>query len=282
MRVFVLALDGLEYSLVTKWKLRNLLQVTHGEFEISEEYWTWIDGFGRPYSPLVWSSFITGARPSVHGITGFWTYRNRSIELIRNLPFISRFRGKRAFLSRLGIAPQLQKKEDLKIRTIFDVVRPSIGIDVLGYNPEKEMRVRQFRCRNADEFMEVAKNNFLELKQRMFDEIQKSWKLFMFYVHYTDAAGHCWSFGRLRFVYQLMDLLTVEIKDKLDEDTIFLIVSDHGIEATDKLVGASKDLNGAPRHCHSTHAFYSINYKTDWKPENITDFFPKLIEWSEK
>ncbi|UCH31489.1 MAG: alkaline phosphatase family protein [Candidatus Bathyarchaeota archaeon] len=280
MSVFILALDGLEYDFVMKWKLRNLLQKTHGKFQIGREYWKWDNDFGSPYSPYVWTSFITGVQPHVHGITGFWTYRSRLIEFIRRLPILSKFRGKRAFLSRMGVAPELQGKRDLKVNTIFDVIYPSIAIDVLGYNPEREMRVRQFRSRNVDEYMETSKQNFLELRQRMFEKIKSSWKLLMFYIHYTDAAGHCCSFRKLKLIYQLMDLLTVQIKEKLRENTVFLIVSDHGITATEKLVGASKDIKGAPKHSHSTHAFYSLNFKTAWKPKNITDFYPKIIEWA--
>ncbi len=280
MKVFILALDGLEYDLVVKWRLKNLLQRTYGKLRVGEEYWTWTSGFGRPYSPLVWTSFITGAKPRAHGITGFWTYRSKPIEWIRKLPLIAKFRGKRAFLSRFGVKPQLQQKRDLKVRTMFDVIQPSFAIDVLGYNPEMEIRAKQFRCRNVEDYMKTARTGFLELRKKMFDLLEEPWKLFMFYVHYTDAAGHCWPFGRLKLVYQLMDLLTTEIKDRLEEDTIFLIISDHGIETTDRLIGQSKDLKGAPKHCHSMHAFYSLSFETSWKPKDITDFYPKILQWS--
>ena len=38
MKVFILTLDSLEYKLVVKWKLKNLMQFKCGYFEDSDEY----------------------------------------------------------------------------------------------------------------------------------------------------------------------------------------------------------------------------------------------------
>ena len=69
--------------------------------------------------------------------------------------------------------------------------------------------------------------------------------------------------------YLELNQLARQIKDRLQKDTVMLIVSDHGMQA-------SKDgITGT----HSKYAFWSLNIKTDWKPKDITDFYPKILEW---
>lgn len=274
MRVFVLGLDGLEYDLVVKWQLRHLMQKTYGKFEIGEKYFIWKDGIGGPYSPLVWASFITGEPPSVHGISGFWTYRNRLLDFTRKLPFIAKFQGKRRYLSKLGIKPTMEKRQDLKVKTIFDAVQPSIAIDVVGYNPMETLRRKQFKAKNIDEFMHIAFNNFKRKKEILFSKLNSNWKLFMFYVSLTDHAGHCWTFNRLRKVYQAMDALVTEIKNSID-NCIFLIVSDHGMTEH-----RGREEYGTRLHVHSKYAFYSLNIKTKWQPNIITDFYDTITKWT--
>jgi len=54
------------------------------------------------------------------------------------------------------------------------------------------------------------------------------------------------------------------------EDTIFLIVSDHGMRPMPDGTGH-----------HSCHAFWSLNIDTDWEPKDLTDFYPQIIKWCE-
>lgn len=90
---------------------------------------------------------------------------------------------------------------------------------------------------------------------------------------HPNYLGHVYiakNLKSLRKVYLILDELAYEIKKKIPENTIFLIVSDHGMKS---------ELDGTGNH--SSHAFYSVNIETDWKPKDITDFYPKIIEWLE-
>ena len=75
MRVFILALDGLEYELVKKWRLTNLLQNYCDTFKIPREYfivgvnrWAGNKVIASPYTPIIWTSFLTGRKPDDHGV----------------------------------------------------------------------------------------------------------------------------------------------------------------------------------------------------------------------
>ena len=81
MKVFVLALDGLEYRLIRKWRLTNLLQNYHGVFKIQRQYfitgslkWASYKIVASPYTPIIWTSFLTGKKPYDHGIKELRTY----------------------------------------------------------------------------------------------------------------------------------------------------------------------------------------------------------------
>ena len=61
------------------------------------------------------------------------------------------------------------------------------------------------------------------------------------------------------------------VSSLLPDDVIILIVSDHGMQDSgDGITGN-----------HSRHAFWSLNIKTTWKPNSITDFYSKIINWCE-
>jgi hypothetical protein len=277
MKVFVLALDGLEIDYVRDWRLRNLQQEVYGQYEVEEKYWSWVEGRGAPYSPLVWGSFITGVEPKVHGITGFRKYRNPLMETLAHL--FKRIPGKKRLLYRFGVHlnPDFQDKRFLKVPALFDVVKPSIGVDVIPYSVDAEARDYVSQSRTLKEFHNRTLEHFLDKWSRVQKLICNPWKLFMFYVSFTDHAGHVCGLGKLRDVYRRMDLLTYELKELLPEDIIFLIVSDHGM--TQEVL--RKEF-GKMLHVHSSHGFWSLNFKTDWKPMDVTDFFPKILEWTEK
>jgi len=66
-----------------------------------------------------------------------------------------------------------------------------------------------------------------------------------------------------------MNKLTETLQHIIPPDTIFPVVSDHG------MVSSEDGVTGT----HSDHAFWSLNINTHWKPKEITDFFHKIIGW---
>ena len=278
MRVFILALDGLEYDYVIKWNLKNLMQKTFGKFEISPNYFTFEGGVAIPYSPLVWASFITGVPPESHNVNGFWQYDNKILEIVRKFPLILKIRGKRRILSRTGITPNLQR---VKQKTIFEKVNPSIAIDVVGYNANEKTRKMMFKIKSIDEFITISNKFFLAKIDYFWTLVDEPWKLFMYYINHVDHMSHCTELTKLKYLYQYMDYFAKKIKNHIKNhigDCIFLIVSDHGFEKTDKYVGVANLLKGPPQ-VHSKHAFYSLNINTKWKPNHVTDFMPRILEW---
>lgn len=274
MKVLIIALDGLEYDLVVKERMRFLLQKTYGKIDISPEYCTLVEGELTPYTPIIWASFITGLPPHKHKIRDLWTY-GKVFDSIKRFPPLRAIKGKRKFVWRLGLKPRTPNKKDLRATTIFDVIEPSTAIDVIGYNPWGYME-KLSSSKTIDEYIHGAKKLFELKKKVVFEEIKKNWNLFMAYIHFTDAAGHCYGFGRLKTVYRAMDYFVSEVKEIVGADTLCLIVSDHGMEEE-----RTKDGRGTKLHIHSNHAFFSLNIETDWRPENMTDFFPKILEWAE-
>jgi hypothetical protein len=72
-----------------------------------------------------------------------------------------------------------------------------------------------------------------------------------------------------------MNQLSYDLKDMLSDDTVFLVVSDHGMQRD-----VLREEYGGRLHRHSSHAFYSLSLGTAWKPNGVTDFFEKILEWT--
>ena len=271
MNVFILALDGLEYCLVEKYNLKYLKQTVYGKIEVGKEYTAKYD---VPYTPVVWQSFITGKKPEEHGIYSFTTY-GRFWDRIRKLPVIRSIKIKAKIAWKIGIKPKAITKNHLRHKTIFDEINPSIAIDVPTYNLVAEDWFLKFKPSHAtEELIKTIWESYQKRKEKTFNLINhKEWKLFMTYFRISDLLGHLYFVKhplKLMNCYLELNQLARQIKDKLRKNTVMLIVSDHGMRA-------SKDgVTGT----HSKYAFWSLNIKTDWKPKDITDFYPKILEWA--
>jgi predicted AlkP superfamily pyrophosphatase or phosphodiesterase len=270
-KFFILALDGLEYDLVRKWKLKNLLQKRHGKIMLSASYYHINEHV--PYTPVVWASFITGLPPEKHGIKSWWTYGKR-LDYIRNLPYIRWIKSKRKFLMKIGLKPRVPNRNDLNSSTIFDIIKPSIALSVPSYNSPTSLHLKlaEALMKGLKTFEIEILNVYEQAKRKTFLRLLEDWQLFMTCFYIADLMGHIHIAKRplrLRSVYQELNRLTHQIKQQLPPNVIFLIVSDHGMKPEGDGTGN-----------HTNHAFWSLNIETQWKPKNITDFYPKIIEWS--
>lgn len=270
-KVFVLALDGLEYDLVEKWRLRNLMQSKYGKIILSSDYYH--KDVHVPYTPIIWASFITGVPPERHGIKDFFTY-GKTLDFIRNLPVIRWIKGKKKILRKIGMKPRTVEERDLNVKTIFDIIKPSIAVDVPAYNEPAEYfyrRNKALKDRGLKGYEEEIWKIHKERKKKVFENLQKDWKLFMAYFTIADLMGHLHIAKRLRrlkIAYDELDVLASKLKEALPEDTVFLVISDHGMKPESDGTGS-----------HSSHAFYSLNIETDWEPKDITDFHKKIIDF---
>ena len=279
-KVFILAIDALEHYFVEEWNLKNLMQKTYGSIDVSKKYGR--NGASRPYTPIVWTSFITGKPPSVHGVDKWDTY-GKFLDWVRQKTPLSRIKGKRKISSKLGILPRFINREDWKdknLSTIFDAIKPSIALFIPAYNERETFREDIFltlwtRTKSIDECVnKIWEIHELRIKE-MYERLNDDWELFMVWFDLADLMGHiCYGrrFYEFRKAYEVLDDLAFRIKSVLPEDVIMLIASDHGMK------GSEDGVTGT----HSNHSFWSLNIETDWKPKDITDIAPKILELCKK
>jgi hypothetical protein len=259
MKVLILAIDALEYNLVEKWDLKYLKQKIYGKIPLTEKYFpNWAD---EPYTPIIWHSFITGLSPEKHKIQQVEKYKHVPSSLVN----IGRKLRLKKMAKRFGIKPSPLTSKDYSHTTIFDQIKPSIAIDVPTYN------ITEWKINKEDikAVINYAEQKFAERKQRLFNAIQTEWKLIMAYFRILDLISHVYlpkRTSKLLSYYLKINKLAKKVRSVLPSKTLMLIVSDHGVEMQNE------------QEKHSKHAFWSINFKTNWKPHDITDFYHFLLK----
>jgi len=273
-RVLILAFDALEYDLVEKFDMENLKQEEYGIIDIRDLLLS---------TPIIFASFITGLPPEKHGVR----YRMWSSDFLEKLSAASivrlglrRIKGKRKILEKIGFKRGFHTQRHFKkkgIRTLFDIVDNSIALNVPSY---QEWTTKELINSFHDAMKYSSRRD--EFEERLWDfherEVaeclrhieQHDWKLIMAHFKFTDYFGHMFggNLTKMWEVYTTADNLVTEIKTKIDsDDTLLLIMSDHGIRP----IGKYGD--------HSDHGFYSLNQKMDLNNPKITDFFPIILEW---
>ena len=270
MRVLILAYDGLDHDLVEKLSLRNILQREHGKVDVPI-----VGGIDDPSTPIVWTSFITGEPPEVHGVDMPQMWDNE-FDGLRS--FVRRHRGIHNILKRfkvghrvreaVGARPSFPSRKNIKVDTFFEVVKPSIALGVPVYNKNLEeiypigdvMRARQYP-EYLPVFEERVRGIFDEEVEALFDALDGEWSLLMAHFHITDLFGHAfWGTEKVATFYEEMDLLTKRVKAQLMGDDLVLIISDHGMSKLG----------------HTKKGFYSFNVKIGLIEPDIKDFF-KII-----
>ena len=264
-RVFILALDALEYNVVSKLRLRSLIQEVYGYIDVSN--------FSIVLTPIIWTSFITGKEPQEHNVHSWWRFsRYRwldrlahwiryNVPIIKNIPSVKLKR----MLRITGLRPRPPSREDLRVPTMFDIVKPSVALFVPGYSEEDW--IRDFYSEAFERGVEEAEKAVWRIhwyrKRRLFEELERSsdWRLFMAWFDLADWIGHLYmGRSKLKIMKAYFELakLANKVRRMLPEDTLYMIVSDHGME---------------PGGHHSPWAFYSFNIDPGWRPKKITDYF---------
>ena len=267
MRALILAYDGLDHDLVETLSLRNILQREHGMVEVPI-----VGGIDDPSTPIVWTSFITGESPEVHGVDMPQMWDN---ELDGLRSYVRKHKGIHGILKRLKVGykvrdamdvkPGFPTRKNIKVDTLFEVVQPSLalGVPVYNKNIEEIYPVGDvLRARQDPDYLPVFENRvrriFAEEVESLFDALMEEWRLLMIHFHITDRFGHAfWGTEKLATLYQEMDLLTKRVKDRLDAEDLVLIISDHGMGKLG----------------HTKKGFYSLNMRLGMKDPDIKDFF---------
>lgn len=272
LRVFVLGLDGLSYDLVDLWNFQHLKQSRWKHFRsiINEKH-------GEPLSPQVWGSFITGVRQDIDD----WRLYTKPVEWIRwNTPLrrirgsgwlISRTFGKRILIPILNVLQRQKKfveKGHLKGSILFDLIPNSIAVNVPTYNLDPGWLfgyTKRILEGDIVAFEAQVMENTELMVQETLRRIPEDWRFFMAWFPTADLMGHAFvtRSKKMRQIYNRLNMLAYNISNKLPEDCLMIIISDHGMKVS--VDGTSG--------CHSNYAFCSFSRDIEWSPEKITDFY---------
>jgi hypothetical protein len=289
MKCLVLGLDALEYDFVNKFNLNNIKQIEYGKVIIPKDCYARVntdyheDNLSEPQTPRVWFSFITGLLPSNIGFRPL-KWKNKTLNRIYNsyssIPYLNGVSKK--IFKRLDFKEERSEIQDYAVKTIFDFDKNHYALNVplvtkdwwgWGYNldPKDFTDLSSF----IDKVLQIQLEKFNEQKEETLNFLEKShnWNLFMGYYYVLDPYGElCFKKPDiLKKMYKEIDEFINQINQRVD-DTLILIVSDHGIEQLDK----------TPFGKHSDHAFYSTNMRLGLDKPKITDFYDiikNVLSW---
>lgn len=287
-KLLILGLDALEYTIIEENNFENLKQANYGKIEIN---------LPRLFSPEIWSSFITGKKPSEHKVKA---WHHSLFSKISELGTVSRIKEKFGFLS-IPIEkmehllrdilskisyPETRIENLIKGKTEIDTFLKYSENPILIFDPFKEGQITGPRYKKVGESLlrAIKKSKeqrkferkmwklYKKKKKMVLDRIHKDWDLLMLYVYITDAFQHIFwdDEEKIMKIYEDLDLFVSELKKKLPEETRILIVSDHGQK----------------KGIHTPYGFYSYNKSlnnwiknnndtltVDFENPKITDFF---------
>jgi hypothetical protein len=267
VRMLVIGLDGAEYSVIEKGDYPHLKQAEFGTVEINV----------KPlFSPLIWASFITGKVKEEHEIRGMHKWRSGLVERLRNWSLETKMsRGRIGkglvrlglLLEFLGFKTRLYDKSDLGASTIFDYVDNHVAISIPAYNEDpvnhvvrrKEAEALRSGSRKlTKETEELVWRVFQEKREEVLRKLMEDWNLFMVHFYVLDPLQHLFWYDseRIMRAYEEADVTVKSIQDRMPDDCLMLIVSDHGHR----------------KGMHTPYGFYSCNEKLKLKNPKITDF----------
>lgn len=275
-RVFILGLDALEYNLVTEWRMKNLMQKMYGKYKalVSKRY-------KKPHTPSAWTTIITGKLPDEHLIDKWYTY-GRFIDKIVDIMLVKIRRRianivKMHNLYNIILKRRIVNKKDIKVKTWFEIIQPSKALFIPAYNEPDWIHEEYNHAlrKSIEDYIKMIWKIHEYRKRKLIEELENNnWKLFMVWFDIADLLGHVCFIKRrdeLFKAYQELDEFVKKLKNKYidEENTLFLIVSDHGM----------KDSGDGVTGDHSFHGFWSINHEISWfKPEKATDFFNLVVK----
>jgi len=234
MKVAILMLDGLNYCLAKRFKTLRQEEIGRVINNVTK-----ID---RNLTTVIWSSFMTGKMPEVHGCTPDVHCRDARIK--PGVKTILDYAKKPIALWIPAICPHPSywKKE---ITTLC----------VKGASGDREAR---------EKFRSIILKTFQEQRETFLRKLDEEWDLIVAHFNIIDALGHVYrDLTKMLPYVVLVSKFVEEVKAKIDNKTWLLCVSDHGIEIRGK---------------HMQDAFYSSNIKLGLVNPKVTDFFPLIVK----
>jgi len=283
-KALILGIDALEYDLVEQWNLKNLKQEEYGKIELPIKEKSYI--YTEPATLVIWPCFITGHPPKDNGIISIKTYKQPIKWFVDNV--YSKFKVGAYFssrekiegfnfrrwvldtasktLSKLNMA-RMPNRKDLKTSTIFDIdnVR-SVHLHVPVYDEDafpsyrgKEVKAIEDKAYRPIHEM-LCLQEFKQRTQEVFHWLERKyeWDLLMQYFFVLDSIQHVFYNNpkKIAKFYIMFDEFVGKIRQKIDDDTLLLIVSDHGQK----------------KGIHTDYGFYSVNKPLGLKNPKLIDF----------
>ncbi|MFQ5950799.1 MAG: alkaline phosphatase family protein [Candidatus Geothermarchaeales archaeon] len=264
MKVLILAIDGLHYDKVLAEELAALKQSSFAKIDILD-----IREAQRS-TPLLWASFITGMKPSQHGLKTWRSFDHPLVDWLGSKAPVFRNSFFWKALHKLGFESHPSSIKKSKIPTIFEHVPSYVAISVPGFNMYPEYLERLNLVESFEDPLQRAQfTEFVErMHERTLDElsekIEADWQLLMVHTWKLDLLNHLYyrDSGLVSRLYDEMDRLAGAVSRRID-DGIFLIVSDHGTW----------------RGFHTDYGFCSVNIDVELGRPKITDFYRIIARW---
>lgn len=279
MKILIIGLDGLEFTLVEKFDLENLKQTEYGKTNLGGM-------FPLLSTPVIWASFITGMSPKKSGVTTYKRLESNFLEKLKNIggkmgllktrtctlsPYFFLFK----ILGYFGLKTRFYNRRDYNVPVIFDYACDPVVLNVPSYNIEPvDSKLQRLlgacfeegnRWKERVHFKDAVWRVFEERRKKAIQMIREKGSecdLFMFYWHTADLIGHLkrGDLMEMLYTYARLDRLVRDLKNAAGEETFCLVVSDHGM----KSVGRYGD--------HTNYGFYSCNFELELGNPLITDF----------
>jgi len=279
-KVIILGIDAIEYDLIEKWNLNNLKQKEYGKTIIP------LSAGQEPATEIIWPCFITGKEPEEMGYSSLNIY-SKSLKTIMPLilPVIrklfidtkarngtQKIQGRSSLLylsiillKKVGLIHK-PTKDDIKVETIFDnkkIKSIHLHIPILDKDAFPEYRkniIKAISEKLHHPIIEIKqKNEFTNRSKEVYDCIKKNnWQLFMQYFFVLDGVQHIFyrNHKKIAKFYLMFDEFIKKVSEIIDDKTLLLIVSDHGLK----------------KGIHTPYGFYSVNKKLGLKNPKLIDF----------
>ena len=284
MRLLILAVDALEYDFVKSRRFPFIKQRQYHRVEIPEECLSYVEGIGYiPYTPVIWTTILTGKTPKEHGVTIEVAKRHWKNPILHRLEKTKPIKKIYVKMVEKKILPAgIFEKIGFKkfnpienLETLLDLAKNPIVIR----NPmsmDLKWRVKTAEFFGFEEAVKSHIKNFMRVTKETLNAVNKNWDLLFTYVKILDNIGHIY-WHRPNIVekyYRMVDYFAYQLRQKMPENSILVILSDHGME----LMKGSK-VGGD----HSCHAFISFSQKVEVPDRlKITDIFYILRGLMEK
>ena len=269
MKLLILGIDALEYTLVEEWNLKFIKQKEYGKTVVPLTK-THIDS--HPATVVVWPCFITGKQPKE---MGYETVKIIKEDRLDDFYWAikSRFPKSEIFFKYFHRKSRSYKptRDNIKAPTLFDTQNISsihLHVPVYDDNAFPEYRgIGTFRAIDDKNYRKIyekgCRKEFEDRTKEIYNLLEKDWDLAMQYFYLLDGIQHVFFKNKLKIMdyYLMFNMFVKDLTKKLDKDVIILIISDHG------------QIKGM----HTEYGFYSCNIKLGLENPKITDF-KEIIE----